>query len=264
MSLFEAMVLGCVQGLTEFLPVSSSAHLILMPWLLSWPDGGLAFDVGLHWGTLIGVVAYFWKDVQKLTSGALQFLQGSRTWEAKLPWALALATVPGAVVGFFLEKTVESTFRQPWLIAGTLSMMGLVLFFCERFFPHERKMDSLRWSEILGIGLAQALAIVPGVSRSGATISAGLALGLARSEAARFSFLLSIPIIFGAGLLKLPEMGALANTKEFWVGCMSAAASGYMAIGFLLRYVQTKTYTPFLIYRLGMSVVIVLVYLIRL
>lgn len=264
MGFWPSLILGIVQGLTEFLPVSSSAHLIVVPWLFGWADPGLAFDVGLHWGTLAAVTAYFWKDLLSLALGALRFLKGDRTSsEGRLALFLVLGSVPAAAAGFLLRHAAESTLRNPVLIVCTLSGMGLVLWAAERFFHHEKDLNSMDAKNAFGIGCAQALALVPGVSRSGATISAALALGLSRAEAARFSFLLSVPVTFGAGLLEIPHMKALANTQSFWIGCISAAVSGYAAIGFLLRYVQTKSYAPFVVYRFLLAAAILLTLLWR-
>src|ERR1044071_2653380 len=195
MNFWQAVALGIVQGLTEYLPVSSSAHLVLVPWFFKWEDPGLAYDVALHWGTLIGVVAYFWRDLIGLAQGWLGSLQGKREFENKLPWFLIAATIPGAVLGFLFEKQAETIFRSPLLIAGTLSGLGIFLYWIDQKVPKNKGLKDMGLGQALWIGISQGLAIVPGISRSGITISTALLLGLDRTAAVRFSFLLSIPII---------------------------------------------------------------------
>ncbi len=256
MTLFQAVVLGLVQGLGEFLPISSSAHLVLAPWLFNWPDPGLTFDIALHIGTLIGVLMYFWRDwVTLVTKG----LTNPRSTDGRLFWFLAAASVPGAAVGYLLEDMAETVFRSPLLIAAMLILMGVVLLLADRKVSHKTHVRDITFATSFLIGLSQALAIIPGVSRSGITISAGLVLGLTREGAARFSFLLSTPIIFGAALVKLPFVASNPEmiTTSFIVGMIVSCITGILAIGFLLRYVQTRTFLPFVIYRFALGLVIV-------
>src|SRR6266852_6952247 len=209
MSVLQAIVLGIVQGLAEFLHISSSAHLILVPWLFGWQDPGLAFDVALHWGTLVAVLAVFWRDwIRLIRAGAASLLDRriGDDPDRRLFWALVVSSIPAAVVGKLFHETVEETVRSPLIIAGTMSVMGIVLWLADRRGAKNRPEGDMRIPEALGIGVAQAFALVPGVSRSGSTISVGLFLGFTREEIARFSFLMSTPIIFGAGALKLPQM----------------------------------------------------------
>ncbi len=190
MNIFHALVLGTIQGLSEFLPISSSAHLILAPWLFKWPDPGLGFDLALHWGTLLAVVAYFWQDILLIIKGFWHSLfKSSRDLQnniyQKLAWLLIIASVPGAVIGKLLETQAEHTFRSPLLIAGTVSVFGIIIWWVDRAGAKDKNLDRVSWLDSLVLGLAQALAIIPGVSRSGITIGGGLLLGFKRSDAAR-------------------------------------------------------------------------------
>jgi undecaprenyl-diphosphatase len=268
MSMLETVVLGLVQGLGEFLPVSSSAHLVLVPWLCRWPDPGLGFDVALHWGTLLAVVAYFRHDIGQLALGFCRSLFRStrdlrNDSHQKLAWLLVVASIPGAVVGKLLEKKAELAFRHPLLIAAALAAFGLVLLVADRCSRKTVDIKQATWIHAIWIGLSQALAIIPGVSRSGSTIAAGLALGLTREAAARFSFLMSIPIILGAGLVKMKDFGVGVTHGELAVGFLVAAASGFLAIRFLLRYVATRDYRVFVWYRLAIAAVVLALALLR-
>ncbi len=266
-SVFQALVLGLVQGLTEFLPVSSSAHLAVAPWLAGWQDPGLAFDIALHWGTLLAVLLYFRLDIWNLARGFWHSLwpstrDFSENIYQKLSWFVVVATIPGAVAGKLLERAAEQQFRAPLLIACTLAVFGVVLFIADRLGTKGKNLDRMTWTDALLVGLAQAFAIVPGVSRSGATIAAALGRGMTRADAARFSFLLSAPIIFGAGVLKLPELRHASDVSgvALAVGFFASAVSGYLAIRFLLRYLSTKSYAVFTWYRLAAAALIVLLW----
>lgn len=261
MSTLQAAILGLVQGLGEFLPISSSAHLVLIPWLFKWNDPGLTFDIALHIGTLIAVAIYFWKDWLKLITKGLTDV---RSTEGKLFWYLVAATIPGAVVGFLLEKKAETIFREPILIATMLILLGVLLYWADRRGVKHIEMNRITFRTSLFIGLSQALAIIPGVSRSGITMTMGLLMGLTREGAARFSFLLAAPIIFGAALVKLPFLISNPSilTINFIIGILVSFVIGILSIGFLLRYVQTNNFLPFAWYRfiLG-SLVIVIVWM---
>ncbi len=269
MSHWHAAVLGILQGLGEFLPISSSGHLIVAPWLFGWPDSGLSFDVALHMGTLLAVAAAFWRDWLKLIEAFLRSVPKGRMLadpDSRLLVYLALATVPGALAGLLLEKWAETVFRAPGLVAGMMAMLGLILWLADRRANRIPGDDdhhvSLR--DALIIGFAQALAIVPGTSRSGATISAALFLGHQREEAARFSFLLALPITAGAALVKVPHLfRAGADTGPVLIGMVAAALSGFLAIRLLLTYVRTRTYAPFVVYRFAFALMVVAVLLWR-
>ena len=252
-SVFQAIILGIVQGLTEFLPVSSSAHLILVPWLLQWPDPGLAFDVALHLGTLLALLVYYWREWLDM---GLSLVSG-KAFPRRLLFLLIIASIPGAIIGVLLEKQAETVFRSPLLIAGTLAIMGLVLWIADAIGPKTRRLQDLTVVDALLIGLSQALAIIPGVSRSGATITTARFLGIERADAANFSFLMATPIIAGAGLHEAHNfLRAGVNAPLVW-GFVASALFGMLAIAGLLRFVKTRTYQPFAIYRVVLAVLIV-------
>jgi undecaprenyl-diphosphatase len=262
LNLLQAILLGLVQGLGEFLPISSSAHLVIVPWLFRWPDPGLTFDIALHIGTLVAVFIYFWKDwVQLLIHGFSK--PGSR--EGRLFWYLVLASIPGAVAGFLLEKKAETIFREPFLIACMLIVMGIILYWADRKGAKNIEESNITLAAGLMIGISQALAIIPGVSRSGVTMTVGLMTGLTRKGAARFSFLLSTPIIFGAALVKLPYMISNPSviTLNFIVGMLVSFVTGIASIGLLLRYIVTKDFLPFVWYRFALGALIIVVALMR-
>ncbi len=256
MTTFQAIVLGLVQGLGEFLPISSSAHLILVPWLFQWEDPGLTFDIALHFGTLIAVAIYFWRDWLRLLSKGFT---DTKSTDGRLFWYLVLATIPGAAIGLALEKHAETTFRDPLLIAVMLILLGIILYWADRKSAKNIDVKNITLKTSFLIGLSQALAIIPGVSRSGITMTTGLLLGLTREGAARFSFLLSAPIIFGAAAVKLPYLIAHPSqiTGNFVIGMVVSFVTGIASIGFLLRYVQTKTFLPFAWYRFILGAVVI-------
>lgn len=268
MEIIQALVLGMVQGLGEFLPISSSAHLILTPWLFGWPDQGLAFDVALHWGTLLAVVVYFRNDIWNLIKGFIHsLLPSTRDFEnntyQKLSWLIILATIPAAIVGKLLESEVETAFRNPLLIAGTMSVMGILLYLADKYGSKLKTISDIKWINALLIGLGQAAAIIPGFSRSGSTITVGLFQGLTRQDAAKFSFLMAVPITLGAGLLKLPDILHIQNHAQVLVGFVSSAVFGFLAIKYLLRYISNRSFAIFTWYRLILSAVIVIIYFLR-
>ena len=264
--LWQAIVLGLVQGLAEFLPVSSSAHLILIPWFFGWSDPGLAFDVALHLGTLGAIIVFFWKDLVRLFFGfcrSLRKLDLRGDSEQRLAWLLVLASIPGAAAGLFLEKDAETVFRNPAHIAIVLILLGIILFYADRFGKRKTELEKLNFKNAIIIGLAQAAAVVPGVSRSGATISAGLFLGLNREAAARFSFLLSVPIVAGAGLVKISEVRSEIFSPVFLAGFAASILSGYLAIALLLQIIRKRSYNAFVFYRIALGVLILTLILIK-
>jgi undecaprenyl-diphosphatase len=269
MNILHAVILGLIQGATEFLPISSSGHLALAHYFLGFTEAGLAFDVALHLGTLVAIVLYFRVD---LFTMAMALLQPSRQDETsrerrRLSWFLVLATVPGVIAGLLFEEAAETSLRHPAMVAVTLSVAGLLLLLADRHDGRGRPFDTLRLKDALLIGLSQALAIVPGVSRSGITITAGLFRHLDRQAAVRFSFLLSAPIIFGAGVYKIPEIvnnGLLAdNLAAYSAGFVAAALSGYLFIAFLMRFVKARSFAIFAYYRFALSAVVLLALLLR-
>ena len=266
--MIEAIVLGLVQGLGEFLPISSSGHLVITPWLFGWDDPGLGFSVALHIGTLIAVVLYFRWDLWHMVQGFIRSLIPSTrditgNIYQKLPWLIGVATIPGAIAGLLLEQYAETVFRSPLLVAGTLAIIGLVLYAADYYGAKDKNLSHISWKQAFIIGFAQAAAIVPGVSRSGATITAALAIGLARPDAARFSFLLSVPIIVAAGVANITHFSDGVTTMQLISGMATAAISGYFAIKYLLKYVQQRSFLVFTVYRLALAVVIVGLFLSR-
>lgn len=268
----QAIILGLVQGLTEFLPVSSTAHLTVFPWLVGWDSpllNSLTFDVALHMGTLAAVLLFFWRDWVALAGGFLASLRTRRLVDprARLAWLVILGTIPAVIVGLLFERLVESSFRSPIQIALVLAAFSFVFLWAEWVARQRRGAADLRVWEAVAIGFAQAIAVVPGVSRSGATISAGLLLGLDRASAARFSFLLATPIIGGAGAKRLLELRNAAFAGDdvtlMIVGALVAAVSGWLCIRWLLAYLSQDSLRIFVWYRLAVAAVIALVFVAR-
>jgi undecaprenyl-diphosphatase len=267
---WQALVLGIVQGATELLPISSSGHLILVPWLFEWEyletheEFNQTFDVALHVGTLVAVVAYFWTDVVRLVAAWIGSVRRRRveTAEERIAWFVAIATVPAAAVGALGEDLIAEHLGEPWQIAIFLAVFGVLLWFADRT-PSRRGMSDLGPGTAIAVGFAQSLALMPGVSRSGITITAARFLGLDRDSAARISFLLLIPIVFGASLWKGVTdvlLGDLppGSAGPFLVGMIASAASGLLAIWGLLGYVRRHDYTLFVVYRLLLAAVVLL------
>jgi undecaprenyl-diphosphatase len=278
MPLYQAVVLAIVQGLTEFLPISSTAHLVLFPWLLGWKDPGLTFDIALHAGTLVAVVAYFWRywlEMLKLVTG----IGGSSladppssvaTGEAgqitllgenrRLFWYLVVATFPAGIAGWLFESAAEEQLRSPVIIGTALVAVGLIMWAGERLGRRLHDLGHVGFLDSLLVGVAQAFSVIPGVSRSGATMTAGLFRGMKRETSARFSFLLSTPIIAGAAFKKALEIrhsGLPADMRlPFIAGIIVAAVVGYLVIAVLIRYLERRTFTIFVIYRVVLGVVV--------
>lgn len=266
MPVWQAVVYGIVQGLAEFLPISSSAHLTLLPWAMGWDDPGLSFDVALHWGTLAGVLAVFWRDWIRLISAGI-FRRGDPR-DARLFWGLVVSAVPAAIIGKLLDKWAEANLRGPLLIAATLAVLGLILWAADRVGRKQLDLGAMTVPRALSIGVAQVAALVPGVSRSGVTISLGLFENFTREEIARFSFLMSTPIIFGAGLLKLPHMvremdegGGGLTWAALLAGFVASAVVGTAVIRWMLDYLRRRTYAVFAWYRLALAAAVVVLWL---
>ena len=264
MTIWQAIILGVIQGLTEFLPISSSGHLVLVPWLFHWQPHSKTFDVALHFGTFLGVGLYFRAEIGHLIRGWLQSI-AQRTLAGdpyrKLAWLVLISTIPGAAAGVMLEDVIERKLGAPLLIGALMLGVGLVLALAERVGKHRRDLESVGWADAIIIGLAQALALAPGTSRSGITIAVGLFGNLKRETAARYSFLISIPIIGGAAAAKgvhLMRHGLPAGMEwPFIVGILSAAVSGYLVIKFFLNYLQRGTLYPFVAYRIAVGALVV-------
>jgi undecaprenyl-diphosphatase len=266
---WQALALGIVQGLTELLPISSSGHLILVPWLADWRyleahgDFNQTFDVALHFGTLVAVVAYFRADLARLIAAWLRSIGRRRveTADEHLAWVVAIATVPAALIGAAGESQIADKLGEPWQIAIFLALFGVVLWIADRR-PRVRGLGDVRYGEALALGFAQAIALAPGVSRSGVTISAARGLGLDRDSAARLSFLLLVPIVLGAVLLKGVTDVLFGDLPSGWggpflVGTLAAAGGGLVAIDLLLGYVRRHDYSPFVVYRLVVALFVV-------
>jgi undecaprenyl-diphosphatase len=270
MSLFQALILGIVQGLTEYIPVSSSGHLVLVPWLLGWPDAPFTFEVLVQWGTLVGVFIYFWRDILEITQGVIQGLikgQPMGTFEAKLGWLVALATFPAVLFGLLFKDFFESFFSAPIYVGILLGLSAIILVVAERFGSRQRELESVGWLDAIIIGFWQVLALVPGVSRSGATISGGMLRGFDRLAAARFSFLMSVPALSGAGVVAMKDLlesGKLMDElPALTVGFVAAAISGYFCIRWLLGYLQGHSLYAFAAYRVVLSAIVIIVALLR-
>jgi len=296
MEIIQSIIIGIIQGITEFLPISSSGHLILIPNVFGWQDQGLAFDVALHWGTLIATLVYFRKDWtniirksylfkrfkntkyqipntksisndQSKNSPNFLFQRGNKIFQypisniqylkSDLLFIIIIATIPGVIAGLLLNNYAETVFRNPLIIAGTLSVGAVLLFYSDKNGAKKSGLKNLTLQMGIIIGLFQALAIIPGVSRSGITITAALLLGLKRTDAARFSFLLSAPIILGAGIKKFPSLLESGLDATIFIGVLVAAISGYLAIKYMLKYLENKSYNIFAGYRLALALVII-------
>jgi undecaprenyl-diphosphatase len=264
MNLLQAIVLAIVQGVSEFLPISSSGHLVLVPHFLGWPDQGLAFDVAVHVGTLLAVLIYF--RVQLLAMIRAWFASVFRrtaSRDSRLAWQLLVATIPVGLGGLLFDDYIELHCRNPLFVAATLSFFGLVMYAADRFGRGQRDEYGVSWPQALGIGIAQALALMPGTSRSGITMTAGRAFGLTRSAAARFSFLLAVPGIGAAGAyegLKLATGAAPVDWLPMGVGLVFSALAGIACVHFMIRFIERIGLLPFTIYRLVVALVIVLVF----
>ncbi len=267
-TILEAIILGIIQGLTEFLPISSSGHLILAEWATGWQSeliNSLTFDVALHVGTLAAVLWYFWRDWLKLATAAVRIIQGkAQVYEARLVWFIVLGTIPAVIFGVTLEHTVETIFRNPLLVSAALVFGSLLMWVADRYSARARYLGEMTLGHAIFIGVAQAFALVPGISRSGITISAALAAGYRREDSARFSFLLATPVIAGAALHKVRHITFQGHAA--WgctLGTISSAVVGYLAIRFLIRYLERHSLNIFVWYRLALAGAVVVFWLIK-
>lgn len=252
----DILVLAVVQGITEFLPISSSGHLILVPRFFCWPDQGLTLDVAAHVGTLLAVLVYFWRDVGSMAAGLIRLVQGKRDSRARMVWLLLVASVPALVIGFALDHWVGEALRDYRIIAGTLIAFGIVLYVADRIGLTVRRLDHMTTGSALAIGFFQCLAFVPGTSRSGITMTMARFLGYERREAARFSFLLSIPTISAAGLYKgyqLVRDGSGAEIERAVMMAGFSSIAGFLAIAFMMYWLRRASFLPFIVYRLALG-----------
>lgn len=267
MDLLQSIILGAIQGITEFFPISSTAHLVLLPWFFSWTDQGLPFNVALHMGSLIAIIYYFWRDWILIIKEFLQsVLKGSFEGRpnGKTGLYLVIATVPGALAGLLFEEYVAGLLRHPLSIAFSLSFFGVVLYFSDRVSKKNKTVGEMNIVDCIIIGLSQALAIIPGVSRAGITITGAMFRNLNREEAAKFSFLLGAPLIAGAGVFEARHLEYSAvMSVPFIAGVLASAVFAFLAIKYLLRFLRKSSYTVFVIYRLGLAVLIAFLYLTR-
>lgn len=265
MELLQPIILGMVQGLTEFIPVSSSAHLVLFPWLFKWQDPGLAFDVFLHFGTLCALIVYFFRELWEIAMGGIASVLERRVGfepNRQLFWMLVIGTVPAAGAGVLFNHLAEETFRAPLLIAMMLAFVGFIILWVDGHYPHLKRFEEMNFTSSLVIGIAQAFAIIPGVSRSGATMAMGRRLGFNREAAAKFSFLLCIPIILGAVVMKVPELINQVGIEISWnyvlAGFGSSFFFGLVSIHFMLSYLRYADLAIFTWYRLLLAMGIVI------
>lgn len=259
--LFQSIIYGLIQGITEFLPISSTAHLILLPYFFNWQDPGLTFDVFLHLGTLAAIISFFAKD----------WLGIFKEKKYKLLTLIIIACIPAAILGYIFEGKIETSLRSPLLIAFTLAVFGLIIYLADRLMKHTKKLKKMSYGESILIGFGQSLALIPGISRSGATMAAGIALGFKRQTAAKFSFLIATPIMLGATIFRFKDL--LSTPAANWfngfsvfaalIGFLAALISGYLSIKYLLKYLKRGNLTPFVIYRIVLAIIILIVYFLR-
>jgi len=265
LNLIQSLILGFIQGVTEFFPISSTAHLVLFPWFFSWHDQGLPVNVVLHIGTLLALIYYFWNEWKKIIKEFIQavFEGGFVNFpNGRIGLFIAIASIPGGIIGILFEKQASGVLRDPIAIAFSLSFFGLILYLSDRYSAKDKGISNMSIWDCLLIGIFQAIAIIPGVSRSGITITGGLIRSLKRDEAAKFSFLMAAPIIAGAAIFESRHLDtAIVISIPFFAGLLSSAVFGFLAIKYLLKFVQKGSYTIFVIYRIALAILIMFLYL---
>ena len=262
MTVIQALILGIVQGLTELLPISSSAHLTIIPWMFNWALAAdfEAFDVALHFGTLLAIVIFFFKDwIKLIVGGYKQVVKKEKSFEGKMFWYIVLATIPGGIIGFILDKFVGDKLKTPIIIAIALIVMGIVLYVVDKKSKSKIKYKDMTLKQTFLIGLSQCLAFIPGVSRSGITITTGRLVGIERESVAKYTFLLSTPIVFAATVLKFKDF---VFSIPFFVGVITSFAVGVFVIKFLLEYLKKGSFKIFAFYRIVFGIAIILRYMI--
>lgn len=261
MEIIQSLILGVVQGLTELLPISSSAHLNLIPWIFNW-DIPASFDVALHFGTLLAIAIFFFKDwIDLIKGGYKQVVKKEKSTEGRMFWYIVIATIPGGIIGFILDHIVgESLGEMPLLIAIALIVMGIILYIVDKKAPSNTKYEDMTFKQTFLIGLSQALAFIPGVSRSGITMTTGRLMGVDRSSTAKYSFMLSAPIVLGATLYKFKDF---VFNLPFVVGVLSSFIVGLLVIKFLLQYLQKGSFKVFAIYRIVVGIAIIILFMTR-
>ena len=258
MTIFQSMILGIIQGLTELLPISSSAHLFLVPWIFKWniPE---AFDVALHFGTLLAIGIFFFKDWVKLIKGGFNQVKGKKTADGKMFWYIVIATIPGGIIGFLLDHFLEDYFQKPIIIAIALIVMGIILYLADKYSKSKTKYEDLTLKQTFLVGLSQCLAFIPGVSRSGVTMTTGRILGINREAAAKYSFMLSAPMVLAATIFKLKDF---VFNMEFIIGVLISFIVGIFVIKFLLNYLKKGSFKGFAIYRIILGIAVIVICLI--
>ena len=267
MSILQALILGIIQGLTELLPISSSAHLNIIPWLLGWTNSEEfvtafeGFDVALHFGTLLAIAIFFFKDwISLIKGGWNQVVKKEKTTEGKMFWYIVIATIPGGIIGFLLDHFAAGVLTKPLIIAIALIVMGIILYLVDKNAKSNVKYENMTLKQTFLIGLSQALAFIPGVSRSGITMTTGRLLGIERKSCAKYSFMLSAPIVLGATLLKMKDF---VFNIPFFVGVFASFIVGIIVIKFLLNYLQKGSFKGFAIYRVIFGIIILIALLIK-
>lgn len=265
MSIIHAIVLGIIQGVGEFLPISSSGHLVVIPYILGWDYQGLNFDIALHMGTLLALLIFFWRDWSKIISAGISLKSQHKDEKIQnnLLWIILVGSIPAAIAGYFLESLAEHALRNPLFVAIFLAVFGILLWLIDYAMSGKLKIKDMGYTKGFLIGIGQALALFPGVSRSGATITAGLLTGLDRESATRFSFILAVPAVVGAFALSLKSFDAGIFNVSFLVAIITSAAFGLFSIKFLLRYVNKHGFAWFAIYRLALATLIIILYFTR-
>lgn len=262
MDIFQALILGIVQGLTELLPISSSAHLAIIPWIFNW-DIPASFDVALHFGTLLAIGIFFFKDwIELIKGGYNQVVKKKKSTEGRMFWYIVIATIPGGIIGLILDKVAgDSLSSMPLLIAIALIVMGIILYIVDKKAPAKTEYKNMTFKQTFLIGLSQALAFIPGVSRSGITMTTGRFLGVSRESTAKYSFMLSAPIVLAATIFKLKDF--VLNDIGFWVGVVASFIIGLFVIKFLLEYLKKGSFKVFAIYRVVIGVIIIAIFMCR-
>lgn len=254
----HSIVLGVVQGISEFLPISSSAHLVILPYLFNWQYKGLQFDVALHFGTVIAIVVFFWSDWVKIVRSA--FTRKSETeYQSNILWQILIATIPAGIVGYFIADYVEGSLHSPYLLAINLVVFGLILWLVDKLTKTRLESKQINYFHSFIVGLAQSVALVPGVSRSGITMIASRGLGLNRESAAKFSFLLGTPAMIGAFILEMRKMSVAELNMPFFAGVIASAIAGALAIKFLLNYLKKSDFTIFVAYRILLAILVLVI-----
>jgi undecaprenyl-diphosphatase len=258
MEIIQSAFIGIVQGIAEFLPISSSAHLVLVPYIFNWQYNGLVFDIALHMGTTAAILAFFWKDWIKIIKAAFARGKSEKAdYPPNLLWQIVIATIPAGLAGVFLEDKVETYLHSPLLLAFNLAFFGILLWYVDKKAPDKLPTQDISYKKSFTVGLAQALSLIPGVSRSGITMIAARSIGFSRERAARFSFLLSTPATVGAFLVSLRKMDQITLDVAFVVGVAMSAIAGLLAIKFLLDYLKKSDFSVFMWYRIALAILIV-------